>query len=218
MPEAPPPGTAVEVCNLALARLGQTVFIESLDDPDGKSEILCAMHYPLTRRRLLRGPRVYNFAKKLASVTTSALVVPAFGFSSAFKLPNDFLRLLTPGEIPVNGPIPPDNYDVVDGHIYTDDADGDTLNLYYIFDQIVVKKWDAIFVNLCRLELARDMAYAFTLKQSLVDGLDNELKDVRLEAGAVAGQEKPPIRVSRSKWRSVRQLGGLGRDTTRHPI
>lgn len=215
---APPPTTEVEICNLALARLGQTVFIESLDDPEGKSEDLCALHYPMTRRRLLRGPRVYNFAKKLGVLPLSALVVPPFGFSAAYKLPNDYLRLLTAGEIPVNGPVPPDSYDIVDGHVYTDSGNGATLNLYYIFDQTVVAKWDAIFVNLARLELAKDMAYAFTLKQSLITGLDEELKDVRLEAGAVAGQEKPPVRISRSRWLDGRRLGGLSRDTTRHPI
>lgn len=216
MPAAPT--TEVEICNLALARLGQTVFVESLDDPQSKNEDLCALHYPMTRRRLLRGPRVYNFAKKLDTLTVSSLVVPAFGFSSAYKLPNDYLRLLTSGEIPVNGPIPPDNYDVVDGHIYTDSGDGSTLNLYYIFDQTVVAKWDAIFVNLMRLELARDMAYALTLKPSLVSALDDELRDVRLEAGAVAGQEKPPVRITRSKYLRGRQFGGLSRDITRHPI
>ncbi len=215
---APPPTTEVEICNLALMRLGQTSnLVESLEEPEGKNEILCSAHYPMTRRRILRGPRVYNFAKRLDVLPLSALVVPPFGFSSAYRLPNDFLRLLTPGEIPVNGPIPPRSYDVVDGHIYTDSGDGNTLNIYYIFDQTVVAKWDAIFVNLMRLELAKDMAYAFTLKQSLVTGLDEELKDVRLEAGAVSGQEKPPVRKSTSKWLEGRQLGGLSRDTTRHP-
>jgi hypothetical protein len=213
---APPPTSEVEVCNLALARLGQTQQIESIEDPEGKTEILCAQTYPMTRRRLLRGPRVYNFAKKLGVLPLSALVVPPFGFSSAYKLPNDFLRLLTPGEIPVDGPIPPDCYDVVDGHIYTDSGDGSTLNIYYVFDQTVVAKWDAIFVNLARLELARDMAYAFTLKSSLVTALDDELRDVRLEAGAVSGQEKPPVRKSTSRWIEGRRLGGLSRDTTRH--
>jgi hypothetical protein len=213
-----PPTTDVEICNLALSRLGQTNPIESLEDPEGKLEILCAQHYPMTRRRLLRGPRVYGFAKRLATLTVSGTVVPPFGFNKAFRLPNDYLRLLTPGEIPSNGPIPPRLYDVVDGHIYTDEVDGATLKLYYIFDQVLVAKWDALFVNLMRLELARDMAYAFTLKTSMVDALNEELRDVRLEAGAVAGQEKPPVRVSRSKWLAARRLGGDGRDTTRHLI
>lgn len=215
---APAPTTDVEICNLALARIGQTVEITDIDAPDGKTAILCARHYPMTRRRLLRGPRVYNFAKKLASLTVSGTVTPAHGFASAFALPNDYLRLLALGDYTINDDTPANLYDIVDGHIYTDEEDDtDTLNIYYIFDQTLVAKWDAIFVNLMRLELAKDLAYAFTLKASLVKQLDDELRDVRLEAGAVAGQEKPPRRISRSKWLTNRRAGG-GRDTTRHSI
>lgn len=217
MSEAPAPTVAVDICNLALARLGQP-RITSIEAPTGHSEDVCAIHYPMTRRRLLRGPRVFNFAKKYAQLTKSGSVVPTFGFAAAFPLPNDFLRLLTLGDITIGDPTMAELFDVVGNHIYTSEEDStDTLNIYYIFDETSVSKWDAIFVNLMRLELAMDMAYAFTLKPSLVKSLNEELRDVRLEAGAVAGQEKPPIRITRSKWRDNRRLGST-RDTTRYSI
>lgn len=213
-----PPGSEVEICNLALSRLGQK-FINDIEAPSNFLEDLCARHYPMTRRRLLRGPRVYNFAKKYLQVTKSGSEVPAYGFAQAYQLPNDFLRLLALGEHVINNDTPPGLYDIVNGFIYTDRTiKADTINLYYIFDETRVAKWDAIFVNLARLELAKDMAYAFTLKQSLIKGLDQELRDVRLEAGAVSGQEKPPRRIQRSRWRDSRIEGNRLRDTTRHPI
>lgn len=218
MSEAPPPSQAVDICNLALARLGQTVEITDIVDPVGKAAILCARHYPMTRRRLLRGPRVFNFAKERVQLTTNELITPAFGFASVFDLPNDFLRFLTLGDIDANDPRLPTLYDIRGKRIYTDETDeSDTLNLSYIKDETNVSVWDAIFVNLMRLELAMDMAVGFTLKTSAVRDLNEELKDVRLEAGAVSGQESPPRRITRSKWVTNRRLGGGG-DTTRHSI
>lgn len=214
----PPPTTEIAVANLALARIGQKSITNLEGDDLSWIEELCALHFPMTRRRLLRGPRIYNFAKERVQLTLDALVTPAFGFSSAFKLPNNHLRVLALGDIDNSDPTFSDLYDLRGRHIFTDELESDsTINLSYIKDETNVAIWDAIFSNLMRLELAKDMGYAFTLKQSLVEGLDQELKDVRLEAGAVAGQEQPPRRVSRSKWVRNRQLGG-GRDTTRHSI
>lgn len=215
---APPPGSEVDICNLALARIGQKpIAAITGEDLPWPADIM-ARHYPMTRRRLLRGPRVYNFAKQYANLTADAAVTPAFGFGTAYKLPNDFLRLLGLGDVTINDDVDAALYDVVGRHIYTDEGNDDSLPIYYIKDETVVGKWDAIFVNLMRLELAMDVAFAFTLKPSLVKTLDDELKDVRLEAGAVAGQEKPPRRITRSKYVDGRRLGGGSRDTTRHPI
>ena len=219
MAEASHPTTAVEICNLSLARLGQTVEITSILSPVGKPAILCAQHYPVIRRKLLRGPRVFNFAKEYVQITVDAIVTPAFGFSSAFRLPNDFLRFLTLGDIDDKDPQLTSLYKIRGLHIFTDETDeDDTLNLSYIRDVTLVGLWDALFVDLMRLELAKALAGPLTLKASLVKDLDAELRDVRLEAGAVSAQENPPIRISRSSWIQDRRLGGLNRDITRHPI
>jgi hypothetical protein len=215
---AAPPTTEVDICNLALARLGQDP-ITSIESPTTKAEDTCALHYPMTRRALLRGPRVYNFAKKYAQITVDATVTPAFGFANAYRLPIDFLRLLALGDVTVNGDVPAQLFDIVGLHIFTNQQDDDdTVNIYYIKDETVVALWDAIFVKLIRLELAKDMAYAFTLKPSLIKQLDEELYDVRLEAGAVAGQEKPPRRIQRSRFRDNRRMGGSFRDPTRYSV
>ena len=214
---APPPGSEIDVCNLALARIGQPP-ITSIEDPSTNVEDILALHYPMTRRRLLRGPRIYNFAKEYAEISRDAKVTPVFGFSYAYTLPNNFLRLLGLDDVTDNEDLDASLYDVVWRHIFTDEGDGASLEIYYIKDELVVGLWDALFVNLMRLELARDIAYAFTLKPSLVTQLNDELKDVRLEAGAVAGQEKPPRRITRSKYLDDRRLGGGYRDTTRHSI
>lgn len=206
---APVPTSEIDICNLMLARLGQKQ-ISSIDPPTGPAADVVALHYPMTRRAALRGG-IWNFAKKLAQLTTSGTVTPAFGYASAFKLPNDYIRLLSLGDYTINDDTPPGLYDIVDGHIYTDESDAGTLNISYLRDHTIVARWDALFVNLMRLQGAKDMAYAFTLKPSLLKSIDDELADVKLEAKAVAGQEKPPRRISRSKLLARRRLGGTSR-------
>jgi hypothetical protein len=208
--------TDVEVCNLALARLGQKP-ISSLSDADDASAV-CDLHYDTTRRALLRS-YVFNFAKKVDELTVSSTETPAFGYESAFALPSDFIRLLSLGDYTINADTPAGLYDIVGNFIYTDQEDSaDTLNICYIRDNETVAQWDALFVKLMYLELAKAMAYAFTLKPSLVVQLDNELGDVRLAAAAVAGQEKPPRRIQRSRLIESRRMGGIFRDATRHSI
>ncbi len=211
------PTSDVSICNLALARIGQSQ-IASISSPNSLAEDKCALHYPMTRRALFRA-YVFNFTKKYAELTVSSTVTPTFGFASAFPLPTDFIRLLGLGDVTINGDLPPGYFDVVPGYIYTSEEDDeDTLNIYYVFDNTNVGQWDALFINLMRLELAKAMAYAFTLRPSLIKDLDAELADVRLAAAAVAGQEKPPRRIQRSKWVDNRRAGGSFRDPTRYSI
>lgn len=217
MSEPAPPSTGVDICNLALGRLGSTVAVTDIATPVGKAAILCAQHYPVTRRAILRGPRVFGFAKQYAQLTVDATVTIPYGdFTSAYRLPNDFLRLLTLGDHTVGSPKDSALFDVVGRHIYTADEDeADTVNIQYIRDVTNVGLWDALFVKLCYLELAKALAPGMTVKSSLVKDIDEELRDVRLEAGAVAGQEKPPQRVTRSRWLANR---GARRNPTRHSI
>ena len=203
----------IEICNLMLARAGQTKQITSIDAPTTPVEDMVALHYPMTRRKLLRA-YVFNFAKKYALLTLDATVTPAFGYSSAYKLPNDFLRLLALGDITINNDTPTGLYDVVNGYIYTNEQDDDdTIYISYIFDETLVSKWDALFVDLMRVQGAKDLAMPLTLKPSFVKSIDDELADIKLQATAVAGQEKPPRRIQRSKLLAKRR-SFRGQDNT----
>jgi len=203
------PINEVEVCNLALDRLGQK-SISSIDSPVGSAEELCARHYHQTRRAVLRA-FIFNFSRKLATLTASTTVTPAFGYSTAYALPNDFLRLLRIGEYADLVGV----HEISDGCIYCDYGDTAGLDVRYIFDAKTVAKFDPLFVRVLALQLAMDMAYGFTLKQSLIQGIDGELKDARLAAAAVAGQENPPVRIQRSRLRDARRAGSGYRDNTR---
>lgn len=205
------PTTDVALCNLALDRIGQA-SISSVSTPTTTVEDIVARHYDSTRREVLR-KYVFNFSKKYAVLTASATVTPAFGFGTAYALPNDFVRLLALGDVTINGDVAAANYDISDGYIYTDSGDSSGLNIQYIYDAVTVSKFDPLFVRVFVLQLAANLAYKFTLKPSLLQGILSELVDVAAAAAAVAGQEKPPRRIERSQWVSARRgrSGGIDR-------
>lgn len=210
------PTSEIDIVNLALLRLGQKVAA-SIESPTTSEEDVAALHYPTTRRALLRS-YTFNFSKKYAQLTVSGTITPAFGYESAFELPNDFIRLLALGDVTINADTPSQLYDISGKHIFTDQEDeADTINIHYIKDETSVSIWDALFVKLMYLELAKDMAYAFTVKPSRESQLEKDLVNIRLQAAAVNGQEKPPRRLERSRL-LARRMGGGGRDTTRYSV
>lgn len=207
------PTSPIDICNLALDRLGQD-SIASIDPPVTKNENICARNYDTTRRELIRG-YIFNFSKKLIKLTKDATFAPAFGYSSAFALPNDFIRLLALGNIAINADTDPRFYDFAEGRILTDQDTSGTIDVSYIFNAEDVNKYDPLFIKLLKLSLASAMAYKFTLKNTFVRALETELIDVRASASAVSGQEKPPRRIERSRWRNVRKQGIFLNDNTR---
>ena len=211
------PTTDVHICNLALDKLGQDE-IASITPPSSQVEIICARHYDQVRRKVLR-KYIFNFSKKYVTLTKSATKTPAFGYSSAYALPTDFVRLLTLGDTTIGADTPPGLFDLNESYIFTDSAStvGGTLNLSYVFDSKVITSYDSLFVDVFVLELAAAMATKFTLKPSMKVDLRRELEDAQMAAAAVAGQEKPPRRIQNSRILSARRGFSAGRlGNTRH--
>ena len=213
------PASAVDICNLALDRLGQRTPISAtaLTAPSGEIETVCARHYDQARRELLR-KNIFNFARKYDILEKSTDVSPAFGYTSAFYTPADCLRVCIVGDIVVGTNLRGKQFDIVEHYIYTSfDDDGD-LNIEYIKDAQLVEEFDPLFVELLSLKLAKKMSFKFTLKPSLLQQLDAEIKDCEVAAAAIAGQERPPRRVEMSKLRDARRFGFKSNDNTRYPF
>lgn len=212
-----PPTTSTAICNLALARLGQS-SIASVDTPVGSAANTCALHYDMTLRALLR-EFMPNFARKRGVWTADGTYTPpVFGFQTGYALPSDFLRLMRLGDIDLlSGDTPGKFYDFDQNRLITDmgNAPGGGVQVQYVALVKDATKFDALFVKCFYLQLAMDMAYAFTLSKSLIAQLKDDLKDVRQAMAAVASQEKPPVRVQRSRLRDVRRSGGIFKDNTR---
>ena len=87
------------------------------------------------------------------------------------------------------------------------------LELNYIFDATNVLKFDPAFIDVLAAQLAVRTCKKITGKDPS-DKLLSELRNAELAAAAVAGQEKPPVRVQRSRIRDVRRSGGIFRNNT----
>ena len=84
----------VDICNLALSRLGDDASVASINPPEGSSQAEhCAQFYPIARNSMLQG-HDWNFATRRE---TLALLsgVDTFNWSYAYARPANSLRILT---------------------------------------------------------------------------------------------------------------------------
>ncbi|MDZ7789733.1 MAG: hypothetical protein U5L08_04415 [Xanthomonadales bacterium] len=82
----------VDLCNLALARLGDSATVSSINPPEGSAQAEhCARFYPIARDAVLES-HPWHFATRRASLPL--LDVPAWGWSFAYGLPNNSLVAL----------------------------------------------------------------------------------------------------------------------------
>jgi len=84
--------SAVDICNLGLANLGNEAIVSSIDPPDGSAEAEhCARYYPIARRAMQEHGWNFNTRRE----TLAALVeTPVGGWAFAYSLPNLAIRVL----------------------------------------------------------------------------------------------------------------------------
>jgi len=89
----------VEICNLALTKLGQQRILTMLDNVKAARSLNAI--YAMERDSELRA---HHWSFALARATLAALTaVPTFGYNHAFQLPSDFLRLIQAGDFSPGG-------------------------------------------------------------------------------------------------------------------
>jgi hypothetical protein len=82
----------VDICNLALAHLGDNATVASIDPPEGSAQAEhCALFYPIARDALLE-QHAWKFATK--RVLLASLDAPTWEWAYAYAQPSDALRLL----------------------------------------------------------------------------------------------------------------------------
>lgn len=82
----------VDICNLALARLGDNATVASIDPPEGSPQAEhCARFYPVARDSLLE-MHAWRFATR--RVLLAKLAVESWDWSFAYAVPTDALKLL----------------------------------------------------------------------------------------------------------------------------
>ena len=87
------------------------------------------------------------------------------------------------------------------------------LEFSYTYDATLVQQFDSAFIDVLAATLAARTCKQIT-KKDPSDKLLSELRNAEVAAAAIAGQEKPPVRVERSRIRAVRRAGGIFRNNT----
>lgn len=82
------------------------------------------------------------------------------------------------------------------------------LEFSYIYDAQNVLQFDPAFIDVLAATIAARICKKVTNKNPSAD-LISELRNAEIAAAAISGQEKPPVRVQRSKIRDVRRAGGI---------
>jgi hypothetical protein len=151
--------TDIQICNLALARLGDA-RITSLSDATAQAQY-CSLFYAQTLEEL-QTEFDWQFCRKLASLTADA-TAPAFGYARRFAVPSDFLRLIR-----LNGIDEDENFskwEIVDGFIHTDLAA--PAQIEYIAHVTDAAKFPAVFVEILSAKLATNLAMPLTGSKDL---------------------------------------------------
>ena len=151
--------TDVQICNLALARLGDA-RITSLSDSSAQATY-CSLFYEQTVEEL-QADFDWSFCRKLSSLT--ATTAPSSGYSSAFTLPADFIRAVRLGGIDASENF--GTWEVVGTTIHTN-LSSPVLN--YIANITDTTKFPAIFVEALTIKLAAVLAMPLTGSKELFE-------------------------------------------------
>ena len=141
------PRSPTDICNRALAMIGAN-RITSIGE-SSTAGTLCGLLYPELRDTLL-ADHSWNFAIKRKSLA-AAEAAPAWGYSSAFPLPSDCLRVLKP-----NAADPTQDWKVEGGSIVTNL--GAPLEILYISSITDPVAFSAAFTDALVHRLAAELA------------------------------------------------------------
>lgn len=85
--------SVVSICNLALARMGQSGTVTSIDPPEGSTHAkTCAVFYPMSLQTLLEA-HDWRFATSRFSLTRIS-GTDTHGWAGVYALPSDFMRMI----------------------------------------------------------------------------------------------------------------------------
>ena len=173
--------SVVDICNGALNQLGATTILSLTED--SKNARLCNSRFTQVRDALFR-THPWNCLQLRASLAKDA-TAPAWGFSSAFTLPADCLRLLYI--------IDYDSNHKVEGRKILSNTD--TMKILYIGRITDPNEYDELLRETLSASLAADIAYGVTssnpVAQNMYTLFQDKLRDARF-VDSTEGQNNAP--------------------------
>lgn len=186
--------SSVDICNLALSRLGDKRTVEDIENGDKHEELVFKKWYDITRQSTIKR-NMPSFAIERAKWPL-AEYKPAFGYNNAYLYDSDCLRVIGIGNVGENE----NNYSREGNYILCDENFPDGLPVRYLKDIKDTTKYPPEFVELFSYELAANVCIELTESQQLLSYLEQMLPTKRLEFTGLNAQENRPIRISRSRF------------------
>ena len=191
---------SIDIANAALNTIGADPIVAFTDA--NKRAIACQGQYNLSRKEELRGAN-WSFAIKRTTLPALA-AAPAFGYTFAYQLPVDFVRLVQVGQWFVGFSNtdyrtgPESEYALEDGKILTNA--GAPLPIRYVYDLTNAQQFDAMFVSCLTARLASDIALQLTQSTDKKREADKEWQLAMARALAANAIEKPPEMIPDEAW------------------
>jgi hypothetical protein len=187
-----PLNSEVEICNAALAALGEAP-LSSLDEPREAARLARA-RYGVVRDAVLRA-HPWNFA--IARALLAPLdEVPAFGFAASYALPADCLRVLEAGT-------PPAAWRVEGRRLLTDQEA--PLAVLYVRRAEEPGLYDPLFVEALAARLGADLAMRITENASRAAALWDLYQAKLREARTVDAREGTADALPDGSWLEARR-------------
>ena len=184
----------LNIINAGLVMLGE-LPIASLSD-NRKAARLATLRYPQARDAVLRA-HPWNSATKRHTESATVLPAPAFGWTNAFALPADFLRLIRMKDHS-------QDYVLEDGRILSNDS---SVSFLYIAQLTNVLAMDALLRETIAIRFAADTALALTKSGRLADLLWTRYLAKLAEARSISAQENPTQELIADEWNDARFIG-----------
>ncbi|MEA2066017.1 MAG: hypothetical protein U9O65_02785 [Thermotogota bacterium] len=190
----------IDICNLALSKLGNYGSVEDIDTPQKPTEKIFRKWYDVAREKALK-ELMPNFALSRRLIAQDTTATPPFGYDYAYKKPEDCLKVLGIGEIETKKNLySVEGRSIVTNEDYTDDG----LPIRFIKDITDTTKFSAEFVSALALYLAKQTCMEITQDEVKYKQLYAELLTEKANVAALSGQENRPIRINRSKFAQSR--------------
>lgn len=208
--------TPVQICNLALARIGnEAAQISSIPvapaEKYSKEANLCSK---FIRPALLETLRIHtwNFAKKRAALSKFS-DAPAFGFTNKFALPADCVRPLECRDSASSERRLRFSVEwVVEGRTILSNAEA--LYMLYIGEPEDFSAADSLFIKAFYMNLAAKICYPLTEDRVLLNDILTEIEQVIMpEARRVNSFEGSEFPVIDSEWLEAGYVGTDGFET-----
>lgn len=168
----------VQICNMALGRLGSTEVIESLTENSVNAK-QCKLWYDAARIVALEAYN-WSFARRSLALSSHNVDAPTYRWAYRYQMPSDCVapRLIENPAGPTADAVPYEVENAGDGtlSIVTDQA---TATLIYTFDLTAEALFSMHFVNMLAVQLAVFMNPAITGKRSIADELKKDFFSMR---------------------------------------